>query len=305
MHINLSMMKKLKYPAAGVCIALLLVSFKANALEFSIEEVRSLGMGGALRSSAFSTSALLINPGGIALAKLYHMEATYLYDHPFESHLMGAGVVDSITSSLGVGLGYFYRRVERKNIKMQVHDARLALALPIMNIVGIGLTAKYLRSSNDMKFDEDIQSPPYGRELNSFSLDAGVVVKIGKHFGVGAVGYNLTNIDTPIAPLSLGLSAHGAFRNFLVVFDTVMDWSTYDRMAAKYMAGAEYFLMGHIPLRAGYSYNDGKKTHAIHGGVGYIAKVASVEAAMSGDLNESFTGEQDIRFVLSVKYFLN
>lgn len=299
------MKTKIRYAAVLAGLALWLAGGRAGALEFSIEEVRSMAMGGALRSGAFSTSALFLNPGGIPMAKLYHIEAAYMYDHPFESHLIGAGVVDSITSMLGVGLGYFYRRVERDDIKMQVHDARLALALPIKDIVGIGITGKYLRSSNDMKLDPDIQNPPYGRELNSFALDAGVVVRIGKHFGFGAVGYNLTKLDTPVAPLSLGLSANASFGKFVAVFDTVLDWSTYDRLAAKFMGGAEYFLMGHVPIRAGYSYNDGTKAHALHGGVGYISKVAAVEAAVSGDLNEGITGEQDVRFLLSVKYFLN
>jgi opacity protein-like surface antigen len=299
------MARNFKILAAGAVLALLLFGGKAHALDFSIEEVRSMGLGGALRSSAFSTSALYLNPGGIALAKLYHIEATYLYDRPFESHLVGAGVVDSITSMLGVGVAYFYRRLERSDVKMQVHDARLSLAIPILNIIGIGITGKYLRSSNDMKLDADIQRPPFGRELNSFSLDAGVQLRLGKHFGFGAVGYNLTKIDTPVAPMGLGLSASATVGDFLVIFDTLLDWSTYDRLAAKYMAGAEYFLIGHVPLRIGYSYNDGTKAHALHGGVGYISKVASIEAAVAGDLNKDITGEQDIRFMLSVKYFLN
>jgi opacity protein-like surface antigen len=299
------MMTKFKILVAGVFCTIMLAGFEAHALDFSLEEVRSMGMGGALRSNAYSTSALMLNPGGIAMAKLYHMEATYMYDHPFESHLMGASVVDSITSFLGVGVGYFYRRVERDDIKMQVHDARLSLAIPIANIVGLGITGKYLRSVNDMNIDEDIQSPPYGRELNNFSLDAGVQFRIGKHFGFGAAGYNLTKIDTPVAPLSLGLSANVAFANFIVVFDTLLDWSTYDDLSLKYMAGAEYFLLGRVPIRAGYSYNDGEKAHTIHGGIGYISKVASVEAAVSGDVNQPISGEKDIRFMISVKYFLN
>jgi hypothetical protein len=299
------MMRRLEYLAAGAGLALILFAGEARALEFSIEEVRSMGMGGALRSSAYSTSAMFLNPGGIPLAKLYHLEAAYMYDHPFESHLVGAGIVDSITSMLGVGLAYFYRRVERSDVKMQVHDARLSLALPIMNIVGIGITGKYLRSSNDMKLDEDIQKPPYGRELNSFSLDAGVQLRLGKYFGFGVVGYNLTNLNTPVAPLSLGMSANGTFSNFTVIFDALLDWSTYDRLAAKYMAGAEYFLIGHVPIRAGYSYNDGTKTHALHGGLGYISKAAAVEVGVAGDLNKGIMGEQDVRFMLSVKYFVN
>ena len=298
-------MKKIRYLPVVACCVMFFFSHEAKALEFSLEEVRSMGMGGALRSNAYSTSALMLNPAGIAMAKLYHMEAAYLYDHPYESHLVGAGAVDSVTSKLAVGLGYWYRRVEKSEYKMQVHDVRLALAIPLWNMLGIGITAKYLNSSNDMKLDDEVQSPPFGRELNSFSLDAGLMLRLGKHFGLGAVGYNLTNIDTPVAPLALALSAYGTISQFVAIFDANLDWSTYGRLAVRYMVGAEYFAANRIPIRLGYAYNDGLKTHAIHGGLGYISNSAAIEASVAADVNEGTNGKQDVRFIIAIKYFMN
>ena len=288
-----------------MCCVLFFAAPEAKALEFSIEEVRSMGMGGALRSNAYSTSALMLNPGGLAMARLYHMEAAYLYDHSYGSHLVGAGAVDSITSKLAVGLGYWYRRVQKSEYKMQVHDVRLALAMPLWNMLGIGITAKYLNSSNDMKLEDEVQSPPFGRELNSFSLDAGIQARLGKYFGLGIVGYNLTNIDTAVAPLALALSVYGTISQFVAIFDANLDWSTHGRLAVKYMVGAEYFAIGHIPIRLGYAYNDGFKNHAVHGGLGYISKSAAIEIAVAGDVNKGTNGKKDIRFILAIKYFMN
>jgi|GEM_PF-895994 len=287
-----------------IFVVFVIVSLNAFGIDFSIEDVRSIGMGGALRSSAYSTSAVLLNPGGISMAKLYHIDALYMYEHPFESHLVGASVVDSITSMVGVGIGYFYRKIRRSDVEMQVHDARLGISIPIANILGIGITGKYIYSDNEMKIDEDIQKPPYGRELNNFSLDAGLQLKLGKYLGLGVVGYNLTNIDTPVAPLSLGVSASGAFSSFLISADALLDWSSYGRLAVKVMGGMEYFLAGHFPLRIGYSYNDGRKAHSVSGGIGFISKTASIEAGISGDVNEPIGEEKDIRFIVSIKYFL-
>jgi len=289
---------------AWIFFSALLVSTSALAVDIGYEEVRSLGMGGSLRSSVFATSALLINPGGIAMAKLYHTEALYMYQHPYEMHLVGGSVVDSITSMLGMGLGYYYRRLEKKEYKLQVHDARVGLALPIMNVAGIGVTLKYLNSKNSMHTDED-HPAPLGRKLNNISLDVGAQVRFLKRFTLGVVGYNLTKIDTPLAPMCLGMSAGVQLGNFQASFDALLDWSTYDKMAAKYMVGAEYFLINHIPLRAGYSYNDGEKSHYIHGGIGYISRVAAAEAAIVGEVNKGTDKQQDIRFLVSIKYFVN
>jgi opacity protein-like surface antigen len=53
------------------------------------------------------------------------------------------------------------------------------------------------------------------------------------------------------------------------------------------MAGGELLVSDHFPLRAGYRYDQGAKSHAISGGLGYIDKAYTVDISVgrvvSGD----------------------
>jgi hypothetical protein len=53
------------------------------------------------------------------------------------------------------------------------------------------------------------------------------------------------------------------------------------------MAGGEYLAADHFPLRAGYRYDDGAKSHSVSAGLGYLSTSFGAEIAarrvVSGD----------------------
>jgi len=288
----------------------------SGATDFDLLDARSMGMGGAIRSIALSTSALYMNPAGITMTQAYHLETAYIFDDKYKMHMVGASVVDSVTSRLGMGLGYFFRWVGdgRESSKMQLHNLFLGLAYAIIPKLSVGVNMHYIRARMDYaqpgEIEPDAVVRPYGRALDAFSLDVGLTFHIIKNIGLAVVGYNLTHPNSAVAPTLLGLSAFARVAFVTVCFDVVLDfvsgrklWDQDKPVAPRYMAGTEFFLGDHWPLRAGYSFSEVSTSHSVHGGVGYVGKKGSIEASMSYELNPGNDRERDFRLAISIRYF--
>jgi len=309
--------RKMLVAVALAAASLLAVARPAHATDFELMDARSLGMGGALRASAFATSALYMNPAGIAMSKSYHVESSYIFDDKYDMHMVGASVVDSITSRLGMGLGYFFKFVGegKQSSELQLHNLFLGLAYAIIPQLSLGMSLHYKRAEIDTprpdELEPDADLNPYGRDLSHFSLDAGLTIRIIRnHLGIAVVGYNLTHIKSPLAPIMLGLSIYAQVSIFQVSFDVLLDfWSgrklldSDEKVWPRYMIGAEAFIADHWPLRTGYAWSDLTGSHSIHAGAGYVGEKGALEAGLSYEVNEGFDHLRDLRLVLSVKYF--
>jgi hypothetical protein len=274
--------RKILVAIALAAASLVAVAGPAHATDFELMDARSLGMGGALRASAFATSALYMNPAGIAMSQSYHVESSYLFDDKYHEHMVGASVVDSVTSRLGMGLGYFFKFVGegKQSSELQLHNLFLGLAYALIPQLSLGMSMHYKRAEIDTprpdELEPDAVLDPYGRDLNHFSLDAGLTLRLFKnHVGIAVVGYNL------------GRKLLGSD----------------EKVWPRYMVGAEAFLGDHWPLRAGYAWSDLTGSHTIHAGAGYVGKKGALEAGFSYEVNEGFDKLRDLRLVLSVKYF--
>lgn len=309
--------RKMLLVLALVAASTVAVVRPAGATDFELMDARSLGMGGALRASAFATSALYMNPAGIAMSQSYHIESSYLFDDKYNEHMVGASVVDSVTSRLGMGLGYFFKFVGRgkQSSELQLHNLFLGLAYAIIPQLSLGTSLHYKRAEIDTPRPDELEPDavlnPYGRDLNHFSLDAGLTLRLFKnHVGIAVVGYNLTHIKSPLAPIMLGMSIYGQVSFFQLSFDVLLDfWSgrklldSDAKVWPRYMVGAEAFLADHWPLRAGYAWSDLTGSHTIHAGAGYVGKKGALEAGFSYEVNEGFDRLRDLRLVISLKYF--
>ena len=303
--------------ALVLAAATLVAARPASATDFELMDARSLGMGGALRASAFATSALYMNPAGIAMSQSYHIESSYLFDDKYDMHMVGASVVDSVTSRLGMGLGYFFKFVGegKQKSELQLHNLFLGLAYAIIPQLSLGISAHYKRAEihtpRPDELEPDAALDPYGRNLNHFSLDAGLTLRLARnHLGIAVVGYNLTHIKSPLAPIMLGLSVYGQVSIFQVSFDVLLDfWSgrkllgSDEKVWPRYMVGAEAFLGDHWPVRVGYAWSELTGSHSIHTGAGYVGQKVALEAGLSYEVNEGFDDLRDLRLVLSLKYF--
>ena len=71
---------------------------------------------------------------------------------------------------------------------------------------------------------------------------------------------------------------------FAIEADVLTDFTTWQRTRCARARAASFFLADHIPLRAGYRYDEGMNTHAVSGGLGYIGQLWSIEYSLRRDI---------------------
>jgi hypothetical protein len=272
-----------------------------------IESPRSMAFGGAQTALGTSTTALYENPANLPMARVYHFEGIAALSPEARRQSYGGGVVDSSTSRLAGGVGGTWNMLDPDGIHRQWTDLRMALAYPFGDRFSLGATGRYLR------VDQKTGAGPLGAStvsdgtsnsplFNAFTFDLGAVVVLTEGLRFGAVGHNLTNPGNGFAPtwVSGGL---GYGRDiFSIEVDAGADFTTYKSTRSRIMAGGEVFLANKVPLRVGYRYDDGVKTHALSGGLGYVDKGWSLEL---GAMHEVAGEHPATFFSLSLRLFYN
>jgi hypothetical protein len=302
--------------AASVALAVQPAVAWADASTTSIEQgfdqgriqtPRSTAFGGAQTALGTSTTALYDNPANLPLSRVYHFEGLAGLSPEARRQTYGAGVVDSSTSRLAGGVGGTWNMLDPDGIHRQWTDLRLALAYPFGDRFSMGITGRYLRadqktSSGPLGASLASDGSPNGPIFNAFTLDIGATFVLTEGLRLGAVGHNLTNPGTGLAPTWVQGGIGYGRDIFSVELDAAADFTTFKSTRARYMGGAEVFLANRVPLRAGYRYDDGVKTHAITGGVGYVDRSWSIEL---GAMHE-IAGEHPATFLtLGLRLFYN
>lgn len=265
---------------------------------------RPLGMGGATRAIAGSNTALYLNPAGMSLGNVYHVQTLYYMEPMTNSHLGGVSIVDSVTSGVGAGLHFSYFNLDPDGEDREDYDIRLGLSYAIGQWLCLGVTIKYLYTDRNGEGPLGTALMPSSGDplLNTVTVDAGLIIKLGDRFFLGAVGYNLTNLDSLFAPLRAGFGAATTIiDNLTIAFDVLLDFTSRDETLIYYMGGMEYFLINHIPIRIGYQYDGLDLTHNISGGLGYIDQNFGIEASFFQEID----GPKDTILTLTLKYFSN
>lgn len=274
-----------------------------------LETPRSMGLGGALRALGGGSSAVLLNPAELATSRAYHIEAFGQFTPEASRHVWGGVVMDSITGKLAGGTGVFGSFVDENGIKRQGVDVRLALAYPIADRVFIGLTGRYIRMAQDGvgPFGESRASGGGLKEdgsrnalLETVTFDAGASVKIVDNLYLAALGTNLTFQGGGIIPSSVGGGIGYGNKDFSIEADGLADFHSWGTPTARVMAGGEYLIANHVPVRLGYRYDQGADMHFLSAGLGYVAKEFSVEASVRRGLAEI----APTSFVIGVAYYL-
>jgi hypothetical protein len=279
------------YPAVGSAQAALAQSFGEPLTP------AATGMADAVAGGAMATSALFMNPAGIALGQVFHAETWWAYANDLSRHVAGVGSTDSTTPVAG-GLGFTYTYTGIENEQNNAYDARTAIAMLLGDMFAVGVNLKYIR----VDYADAIANSP--GDLNDFSLDAGALFTYDRFF-VGAVGTNLTNLDHPLAPLAITVGGGLSLGPARVEFDATFDWSSYDEQSAmgqKYAVGGEVLIADAFVLRAGYRYEDVPDVHLIAAGVGYVNTTLALDFGFQQDLSGA---RSDSRLGLSFRYFVN
>jgi len=280
----------LGYPSSGTAQASLTRAFGEPTTP------SSLGMQDAIVGGGIATSALFVNPAGVALGQVFHAEGWWSYAVDLSRHVAGAGATDSTTPVAG-GLGFTYTYTGVDGEKSNLYEARTAIAMQFADMIALGVNLKYIRAD----YSEELDPVPAG--LNDFSLDAGAIFTYDRFF-LGVVGTNLTNLDHPLAPLALSAGGGLTIGPARFEFDATFDWSSYDEVVAmgqKYSFGGEVLLAEAYVLRAGYRYENVPDVHGVSAGIGYVNSSLAIDFGLQQDVSGS---RGDTRLGLSFRYFV-
>jgi hypothetical protein len=273
------------------------------------ETARSAAMGGALRAFGNSTAAVYLNPAGMVSTRVYHLEGVAQLTPEAARQVYGGAIVDSVTGRLAGGLAISGGAIDPNGLDRSLLDARMALAYPLGNSLALGAGARYLKVTQDglgplgeSKVSGGLQDPEGGRFpfVDTFSFDAGLLVRLGDALRLGASGQNLSYPGHALLPTTLGGGLGYGGSDLSVEVDALADFNSYDETTARFMIGGEYLLGDHIPLRAGYRYDAGGSLHALSAGLGYIG----TEFGIEGGVRRTFGEDATTTIVLQLGYFL-
>ena len=281
-------------PVLRVGLALFLVALAPRAAAArDLQGPRVIAMGGSLRAAAAGTSALIMNPAGMSLARMYNITAFYQYRASDAANLINAAVVDSVTARLAAGLSYSFARANPvqtvalaggKLLTLDevtnTHEVALGLAYPLGSLATIGLTAKYLNHQSTLPSTAPAELAPAG--ISTVSFDAGAIIKLVQGLQVGVVGYNLVPVDSYNYPRLLGMGASYTFAQLMTVsFDTVLNFNSHpDGVKPSFHGGLEAFFSQRYALRAGAAHDMVRGTTYVTGGLGLLSQRVGAEVGV-------------------------
>ena len=284
----------------GVAIASLLVFCSAASAQDTpapeeLDSTRGLAMGTGARASSVSTSALAYNPAGMPTGRLYHLEGFAGYVPDAGRWEVGGSIVDSMTNKLAAGLS-FRGLLGNGEEGYSGMDGRVGIGLPLSDAFSVGLAGRYLSLTRDGQIPEGESD-----ELaDGVTLDASVLVTPTTGLRLVAFGYNLIDLHSPYAPLTVGGGAAFSGETFTLGADVLVDLTTYDVAEWTLGGGAEYLAGGQVPIRLGYTYDHGRHVHTVTGGVGYVDQKVGVDLSLAQDVR----GDSDTRLLATLRYFV-
>lgn len=251
-----------------------------------LETPRMTALGGPMRASSNSLSALYSNPANMAIAEVYHVGAYARIQPEARGQTYGGAIVDSLISSSGLagGLGGSWTMQDRDGMDRQWMDVRFGLAMPLANILYLGLGGRYITLQQNGVGPLGASYVSGGIRgsniIQTVTIDAGVTVRPIPELKLAITGNNLTSLDTALFPLMGGFGASYDTEDFSVGGDLTLESRTYDQMNLRARAGGEILIIDQIMIRAGYRYEQRQEGHSLCGGLGYVNKLFSVDASV-------------------------
>ena len=251
---------------------------------------RALAMGDAFRAVATSNEAIYLNPAGMALASKYEIDLAYAFDRGDSLSRFNGSIVDSKTSRTATGLAYTQLSGDGLHGELSGSIVNLAFGVPLAERVALGFGFKYLGFSGPDR-------------TNAITGDVGVLVIPVEWLTLGAVAYNVIDVNSREAPFRAGGGiAIGTDTSYRLAFDTVADFSDPDRVGVTFHAGGEYLFDGMMAVRAGFMRRDHEDRNFATAGLGFVSAAAAIEAAYVQSL-ESGQGP-DRTFSFTLKFFI-
>jgi|NGEPerStandDraft_6_1074524.scaffolds.fasta_scaffold00556_7 opacity protein-like surface antigen len=257
-----------------------------------VDTGRGAALSGAQRSFSTSYGALLSNPANMVSSRVYHVGALASIWPEASRQTYGAAIVDSSTSStrLAGGFAALWTVQDHNGINRLGSDLRLGLALPFSEKFRAGVTGRYisLRENGNGPLGSSLASGGLHDKsiVRGFGIDVGATFQPTPSIAASLVGTGLNGAGTGFQPTVLGGGLGWSANNFTLEGNGVADFTTWERTTMRLMAGAEYVLAEHYPLRAGYRWDSGLHAHAASAGLGYISSVFSLEVGARRSFGE-------------------
>lgn len=288
-----------------------LFAFDQNALPTpfannygDLETTRSAAMGGALRSMASGTTGIFLNPAGLALTRIYHLEGILQATPETERLMTGGVVVDSVLNSFGLAggiavLGGFF---DPGGVDWATIDVRAGLGYAVTEKFFLGIAPRYANLSQGREDTPQAGAGPDANTLyfHAVTLDAGLIVKPADTLFISITGQNLVGTRRGVFPTTIGGGVGFGTDDFSLEVDGLADIGSYLGPRARVMAGGELLVADHFPVRLGYRFDQGANLHALSAGVGYVGTEFSVETSVRRSLSAPGT----TTIVVGLAYFL-
>jgi hypothetical protein len=261
----------------------------------TLETPRGLAIGTGGRSTAVATSGVAYNAAGMAGADVYHIESIVGVHPQDNTWSLGAAAVDSVTSRLAAGFSFRYVLGGGRDAFNGL-DTRLSLGMPLADVISIGVSARFLKLRADRQGDTTGISE---YNVRAFTMDASIRLRPVEALSIVALGYNLVDTDSPLAPRQVGggLGLHLG-DEFVIAGDALVDLDTFEEPTVITGGGIEWLADGRIPLRLGYRWDQGRDLHSVTGGLGYVDQAFGADISLRQDVNE----DRDTQLVLSFRY---
>jgi hypothetical protein len=265
----------------------------------TMETARGMAMGLGARASAASTNGLAYNAAGMSIGRHYHISSAVSYEPQASRFTTGGSLVDSHSGPVNMGVNFRYVHGNGDD-GHGGYDGRIALGLPLGEHFALGLTGRYMSFWREGQEDAD----PFAEHI---TFDASIRATPVPGLHIAALGYNLIDVGSPLAPLQVGGSASYTIDStFTLAFDGLADLSTFEnedgslRPEALLGGAAEYFT-GEVPIRAGYIYDTGRNIHYFTAGVGWMNQDLGVDIAY----RQQVTGDMHTWLLASFRYFVH
>ncbi|MEM1418325.1 MAG: hypothetical protein AAGH15_25745, partial [Myxococcota bacterium] len=178
------------------------------------------------------------------------------------------------------------------------YDGRLALGFPLSERIAIGLSGRYINYRSQAR--NDAGEVVNATTLRAFTLDVAARVSPLEGLHIAALGYNLIQTRSPLAPLQLGGGASYTIRDMVTLAaDVLTDLTTFDSTTVIYGGGIELLAAETVPLRIGYRHDDGRGLDQLTASIGYVDRQLGADLALRQDIGP---GERRSELLFSFRY---
>jgi hypothetical protein len=303
-----SLVQATKPPCApGIPVTALCPLLPTSFLPEDVAGTRSVGMGDAFRGVGTSNDTIVDNPAGLVLNPHYEIAGFFGYSNGSVTDTTSSGPATYWNASVGdslslppVSIGIMYNHLGSGTgiYRFTGWDLRLALAIPIGEIIAIGATGNFLSYNSSAP----ATGQPYGPPFSTFATTGDLALQIHptELVTVAAIGYNIVDINSPLTPAKIGFGAAvGTDTTFRFDVDVLSELNNNPHVDVH--IGGEYFAGDLVAIRAGYSYLGLLEQNYASVGVGIIVPGFALEIAYRLELIQW----NDNLFVGGIKFFFN